>query len=511
MKRPIYSAVGVDVGTHEARMVVLKRSKKNFVLSASARCDIPDGVIVQGQLKDEDALVKILSRLKIQCKVPPCSPVGLSVHGLSQVMQIVKLPKQLPGNVSTFINQEIKQCVTFAGRDVLTDYCATGGTRQSSQQVLGVGVEESNVRRFVMVCDQAGLSVDRVGPSYLAHVNAFYERAIAPCVKRNLLMLVIRESVMEMGVFRGGVLDFMRNRELTDTGQGGASQAATMLKDVNALMQYYDIEINPDGCQWDLLLSMDASSDVRLAVEEEFRAALPQVQIQRIDEQNANALVPVDIHPKVDGTQTSWTALGLALQAMATAGQPLLVNLVPQDIVQVKRIKRQGLVTATAAAVILGIMGAGSFGLTLHADHLRQGLEAESGVKDANGIASMVDEQLDLEAKIALFKQANDRLQQIKGDQAQIPWAQVLDNIRQCMPNHLWFERLESEQDLSVLVIYGGSDTWQAVKLFENALNKSPYIKEATTARKEMIFERNRNYYEYRIRCKIKMEDGDES
>ena len=101
----------------------------------------------------------------------------------------------------------------------------------------------------------------------------------------------------------------MRNRELTDTGQGGASQAATMLKDVNALMQYYDIEINPDGCQWDLLLSMDASSDVRLAVEEEFRAALPQVQIQRIDEQNANALVPVDIHPKVDGTQTSWTAL----------------------------------------------------------------------------------------------------------------------------------------------------------------------------------------------------------
>ena len=506
MKRSHYSAVGIDVGPRQVRIVKVRRQKKKILLTAGACCDLPEGTIEQGLLKDHEALVKALVRLKKKCRITSYCPIGLAVHGLTGVIQIVKIPKQLPGNISQFVGQEIKQCVAFAGRDILTDYCAVGGGRQTTNRVVGVGIDEMVIRQYVNACEQAHLSVDWLVPSYLGHVNTFYECVIAPCVNSNLLFLVVRGSTLQMGVFRNGALDFIRERDLESLGSDASDLAHSILHDVDTLMQYYDIEIQQDRCQWDLLLSMNAPRHVRDIVEAEFKTSLPKVQVNVLDEKTVAALLPVEVQPRVSMADISWTALGVALQGMAHQDQTMKINLMPQDILRVKQIKRQGLMTAAAAAVIFSVMGLTAYGFSQHTHRLSQELAQNNHDQEIREeTIRMVKERLALEDRIEGLSAANQQLKKIHQGRETVPWADVLQEIRRRMPNNLWLQRLSTQREDDVLIIDGGSITWQAVKIFITELNKSNVILNAKSLSTELNRQQGPDYVQYRIRCQVKM------
>lgn len=504
MKRIHYNAVGIDVGPRQVRVVMVRRQKKKILLTAGACCDLPEGTIEQGQLKDPEALVKALVKLKGQCRIPSYRPMGLAVHGLTSVLQIVKIPKQLPGNISQFVTQEIKQCVAFAGRDILTDYCGVGGGRQTTNHVVGVGIDEMAIRQYITACEQAHLSIDWFAPSYLGHVNAFYERAIAPCVNNNLLFLVTRGSTLQMGVFRNGALDFIRERDLESVGSDASGWAQAVLHDVETLIQYYDIEVHQDRCQWDLLLSMDASRQVRDHVEAIFKTSLKKVQVNVLDEKTVATLLPVEVDKRVSMSEVSWTALGLALQGMSPQDQSLQVNLMPQDMLCVKQIKRQGLVTMAATALIFCVMGLTAYGFSHHTHRLLQEIyQSSQHQEEREETIRMVNERLALEDRIGRLNADNRQLKKIRQGRERVPWAEVLKDVKQRMPDNLWLQRLSTQREDDVLIIDGGSVTWQAVKMFVTELNKSDVILNAQSRGIEQ--KQGHDYVQYKIRCQMKM------
>jgi len=481
MKLGIKTALGIDISQTRISLVLLGGGADGAELLKSADAPVPDGALKEGNVVDPALLAHALKELKIRNKIGWTNHAAVSLYASPVVLQIVDLPKPLPPNISQFVHNEGKRCVSLSGKSVSCDYCRAGSAADGQGRLLTVAADERNVADLAEACGRAGLNVEAIEPAVVACARALYAKRIAGESEQNLLLAMLRDGLLTLCVFRSQWLDFVRTRHMGEQGLAGSALCELVACQISEIIKFYDFEISDAGRKWEILVVSDELSAE--GAEPLLKTALATERVTVRSEEQSWQDTPFAQEDVAD-KKPSAVAVGLAMRLLDMDSGGLRVNLAPPESAEVRAVKNHVMVTANIVAVLLVVMivGAGVLDLMTRRINLRVAQEKQTG--QCQAIHRLLEEQELLERQMEQLSKRPDRLDMESGARDASDWAGILEDIRTRTPEAVRVTDLQGRKD-STMYVAGLSLSYEAVHLFIDLLGKSKYIESASLIQAE--------------------------
>ncbi|GAB4483267.1 MAG: type IV pilus assembly protein PilM [Thermodesulfovibrionales bacterium] len=207
-------SVGIDIGSSYIKAVKLKEARGSYELDFYAVHPLPPELIVDGSIIDSirltDSLKEMVKKSGLKTKN---AVISISGHS-SVIIKRISLPEMSEEELSESIKFEAEQYVPFDIEDVNLDFQIIGPKEEAGQMdVILVAVKKDIINEYISVVKDAGLvpvivDIDSFALENMYGVN--YE--IEP--GRNIALLNIGASTINMSILKGGISVFTRDSSL---------------------------------------------------------------------------------------------------------------------------------------------------------------------------------------------------------------------------------------------------------------------------------------------------------
>jgi type IV pilus assembly protein PilM len=206
--------VGLDIGSSYIKAVQLNETRSGFELELFDMLALPPELIVESSIIDAIRVTESLKELVRQAKIKAKDAV-ISVSGHSSVIiKRISLPEMSEEELSESIKFEAEQYVPFDIEDVNLDFQILGPKEEAGQMdVILVAVKKDVINEYVSVVKEAGLNAVIVDVDAFALENMYgmnYEIEAG----RNVALVNIGASTMNMNILKGGVSVFTRDSSI---------------------------------------------------------------------------------------------------------------------------------------------------------------------------------------------------------------------------------------------------------------------------------------------------------
>lgn len=207
-------SIGLDIGSSYIKTVKLKEAKGSYELELFNVHPLPPELIVDGSIIDSlrlvDSLKESIRKANIKTK-----NVAIAIAGHSSVIiKRISLPEMSEEELSESIKFEAEQYVPFDIEDVNLDFQILGPKEEPGQMdVVLVAVKKDIINEYISVVKEAGLNPIVVDIDAFALENMYginYE--IEP--GKNVALLNIGASTINLGILKGGISVFTRDSSL---------------------------------------------------------------------------------------------------------------------------------------------------------------------------------------------------------------------------------------------------------------------------------------------------------
>jgi type IV pilus assembly protein PilM len=152
---------GLDINDLSLKLVKLKKKRKGFVLMSVAESSIPPGVIIEGVIKDEDALAKtIKSTIKsVKGKKIKTKYAVASLPEEKSFLHIMQMPKMKEKELFLAVPLEAENYIPLPINEVYLDFHVISDERNKSEyiDVLVVAMPKKIVNSYVSCFKKAGI------------------------------------------------------------------------------------------------------------------------------------------------------------------------------------------------------------------------------------------------------------------------------------------------------------------------------------------------------------------
>jgi len=475
-------ALGIDISTERISLALLKKTKKKIILLKSASTAVPKGIIVDGNIKNPAALAKFLKNLLVKNRIrSPQTAVCLVANPV--VIQIMDLPKNTPANTTQYIQSEVKHCPVLPGKDVAFDFCRiSSSANNETARVFVVAAENNKVLETARAFTGAGINIRAIEPAAIACARTLYSKKIARKYESNILLCAFHDNLTNLCVFKNEGLDFIRSRNIDSKTLKSAENVDALAEEIDAIIQFYSIEVPDSAEKWELVLCLDKSPDSVEKISERLKARFSNVDVHIISPQNLLDSTSVTANKKQAGV--SATALGLAMKLLDTTTQKIKVNLFPQQVTEVNTTAKFALTTASIAAAVLiimfGIVGLINLRL-MKTKKLTNKIQQE---QPAANTQTLMAERESIAQQIEAISDEISEINQFLYPDKPDNWIEILDGIRKSTPKALRITELVSDESFTV-TLRGQALAYDAVYLFADLLGKFELIDTATVAETE--------------------------
>lgn len=495
--------LGVDITENQISLAFVKQQGDVTTLVEALRAPVPAACIQDGHIIDAALLVKAIVELKSACKWTVSQTVlSLSVKPL--LVQTIEVPKNTPSNIGQYVRGEIKQCVALAGEQIASDYTSLNAANGPGR-LLAVATDSKKVDDLVGVCRQARLDVDVVEPGLLGIARALHERRITSRFGCNLLFAFLGDDQLTLCVFRRHAVDYVRIRDILDLKQKPKELGRHLEQEVDAILQYYAIEVLDSPLPWEI----NVLTDTQFPLPDNFPAQLEKAtggaKCDVIATENIGDALALEVRDNVSVQDTSVAAIGHALRPLTEASGIPQVNLLPLDAARLKSAKRNAMYAAVAAAVILLCMGLAVMGLMVKTDEAREIIAQKRARTGLSDTATLVDTRRELEARIARIGNVPKLLEEILNSRREVNWSAFLTDVRDMTPDDLCITKLDGERG-EVVVIDGQARSVSLVTAFTARLNQSDHVVDAKITNTEQ--DEAQTVVNYQILCTIVATSG---
>lgn len=156
---------GLDISDRTVKYLALsqKRNGGKLDFTAFGEFEIPEGLIVNGEIKKEDDLVQIFSSWRAGEKnLPRSAFFVVSLPEEKSFLRVIQLPKIKQEEIQNAIRWEIEANIPLAFEDVIYDYETIDSSARESLDHLDIAVTafpKTIVESYVRVLKQAGLPI----------------------------------------------------------------------------------------------------------------------------------------------------------------------------------------------------------------------------------------------------------------------------------------------------------------------------------------------------------------
>ncbi|WP_243454466.1 type IV pilus biogenesis protein PilM [Desulfosporosinus fructosivorans] len=168
------------------------------------RISIPTGIIEQGNVRDENALLGILSSYRMQ-NPGKSEKVYLAIPLQQGFIQTYTLPWISKRDRKSAISLLVDEEIPIARSDLLYDFLVTSEEKQISLQVLLGATRQSLLEKYVAAFGQAGFKVTGVDFSF-----SILGQALGFELNEDVLYLQGDPNSLQMVLFRGAVPEIVR-------------------------------------------------------------------------------------------------------------------------------------------------------------------------------------------------------------------------------------------------------------------------------------------------------------
>lgn len=205
--------LGVDIGSHAIKAVLLKRSGKGGVsveLEKIALEPVAPQVIVEGDIIDSVAVIEVLDRLLRDMRLR-VNDVAISLSGNSVIIKKISVPKMSDEELEESIQWEAEQYIPFEIDEVMIDYHPLSASQDgSTMNVVLVAVKKDKVNDYTSVISQVGKNTALVDVDVFAIQNCF-EINYPDMKGANIGLVNIGASVTSINVLENGGTAFWRD------------------------------------------------------------------------------------------------------------------------------------------------------------------------------------------------------------------------------------------------------------------------------------------------------------
>ena len=158
-KNSIYP-LGLDISDLSLKLVQLNRVGSKIKIQALGKVSVPEGLIVEGEIKNEEEVADIIKKL---ISKPKCGKVSsdMVVACLPETKTFIKLieVEKTPNNLADVIETEIEKHVPLLIDEIYYDWQVIG-EREDVQLVLIGAAPKKIVNQYTNLLDKAKLSVE---------------------------------------------------------------------------------------------------------------------------------------------------------------------------------------------------------------------------------------------------------------------------------------------------------------------------------------------------------------
>ena len=155
------SAFGLDLSDLSIKLALLKKQKKNFTLASWSRLDIPQGIIEEGKIKQEESLINIIREVsentqgdKLRSKY-----CVVSLPETESYVRVIQLPHVNQEEIGEAIKWELEANIPVSVNDVYFDWqiIEEASSPQNHTDILIGALPKNLIDPYLEVIKKAGL------------------------------------------------------------------------------------------------------------------------------------------------------------------------------------------------------------------------------------------------------------------------------------------------------------------------------------------------------------------
>lgn len=498
------TALGIDISADRINLVLLKKGADGIELLKAVDGPVPDGAIKDGNIEDTIILTKAIKELKTHNKMRS-RQTAVSLVAKPVIMQILEVPKQAPMNIGQFVRNEVRQCVALTGRDIAMDYCGIGSTARQQSRLFVTSTDSQKVSDTARACSQAGLNIGAIEPPLLAYIRALYDKKIAGKFDSNVLVAMMRGTVLNLCVFRKQNLDFVRTKDISNEKDQPDVLCQQLAEEINTIIRFYDVDVSDSSEKWEIIAVAGDSVQLPRDAQESLSANITtgDIQVRTCEDSYQDTIVAGSQNIGTD--RSSPVAVGLAMKLLG-AEDGVKINLLPPESAEIKSAKKNVLIAANIAAIISVLVILAVWAVTVMTKKIDQNIANMRESQNDGSIRALVKRRELVDRQISALSDRPEQVDKILSSQRDIDWPNLLDDIGRATPKNLRITSLINKADTR-LFLKGLTPSYEAVRLFVSMLKKSDHIDSASLveAEKEQAGDR---LVSYEIHCSLAVQKG---
>lgn len=224
-------AFGLDLSDLSLKIANLKKTKKGLRLVSYGEWQIPQGLIVQGEIKNEDEVAAIIKNAVHSLKLPPFAAASLPEE--KAFLQVIQLPKLKQEEIKGAATFEAENYIPFPVDTVYLDAREVSPIKNSldHMDVLLAAHPKQIVDSYLSCLTKAGLVPKVLEIESLATARALVEKETSDFP---ILLLDLGATRTGFAVFAGKSLRFTASIPFTGT------QQEELVPQIRKYMGYYE-------------------------------------------------------------------------------------------------------------------------------------------------------------------------------------------------------------------------------------------------------------------------------
>jgi Tfp pilus assembly PilM family ATPase/Tfp pilus assembly protein PilN len=499
MKIQSKTAFGIDVCANAVSFVQLEKIDRQVKFLRASTIPLPEGIISDDLIQNPAALAAVLGDFKISGPLKSIN-AALTICAEPVLLQILNLPESSPGEVKKIIQDEIRQYAILPLKNIEMDYCSLKSMDMNSKRVLVGATQTEHLSAAVNAIEKHHINIKSVEPAITAFLRACFNKVIRLAGEKNIMFLLIRNKSLTLCIFKKQRLEFLRTKKIDADVVKSVRQNSWFSQEIESVIQFYELENDSNAQPWKVIVAAcpDAKYGSEIADKVKKDISLQNVEVLAFD----NSMMDIQIEKPLR-IPVSPIAAGAAMKLLGKDFSGISLNLLPKEIVSIRKARNEMLVIANAAACLLILFFGYITFLSKKSINIGREVYARQHKQADTDIQQMVDLRKNLNDKLNNIQNgisAANKLTEEKGCQN---WAGLLAGLVNVVPQTVLIENLEGKGG-NVMEIDGVAVNYDAINSFVNLLTQEGLVSAASLKNSKQNAKYRNGMIDYKIICYLK-------
>ncbi|MFA6186378.1 MAG: pilus assembly protein PilM [Phycisphaerae bacterium] len=489
---------GIDICTNSVSFVQLEKTGGKIKFLKCATVPLAQGIVRDGVVQDTSGLLGVIKSFNITGVLGHINS-ALTICAEPTLLQIFNLPDCSPGEVKKIVQDEVRQYAVLPLKNIEMDYCGLKSADSQAKRVLVGAAQSEHLNVTVRAFEKHHINVETIEPAVTAFMRACFDKVIRPMSGKNIMLLLIRDENLTLCIFKKQRLEFLRTKKFESDIISSAQRGIWLGRDMESVIQFYELEEGADAQPWRIIVSAfpDAKNNSQIADELKKTTSRQNVEISAFD----NSMMDIEIGQNGQAA-ISPVAAGAAMKLLNGNSAGISLDLMPREIVSIKKARKEMLIIVNAAACLLLLLFAYIAFIGRQSTAVGREVYTQKQKQIETNMQQMIENRKDIDSRLGVMKNNLSIVNKAVEARSYHNWARLLSELARNVPQTILIQNLQGKGE-NVIEIEGLATNYDAVNSFMSNLSQNKMISEATLADAGQDAKYGSKFVGYKIVCSL--------